>query len=261
MSRSRTRIYVGRIASRTRTRDLDYLFSKYGRIRDLSLKSDYGFVEYDDSRDASDAVHYLDGHDLDGSRLIVQMAKSRGPGGDRDGKSKGFERNTKCFNCGKTGHWASDCKDKNWSNLCYRCGKPGHILRECKNTPRRSYSGEREKTYGVVGGSGSGKRKSYSRSRSKSKGRSRSRSRDRSRSGSRSDSRSRSRSRSPARKSRSRSPSKSRRDRSRSRSATPDKDRNRDDKNDEKSSSDDAAKDSSAQADASASATNTNDSA
>ncbi|XBJ22251.1 hypothetical protein VPH35_000675 [Triticum aestivum] len=38
------RLYVGRLSSRTRSRDLEYLFSKYGRIREVELKRDYAFI-------------------------------------------------------------------------------------------------------------------------------------------------------------------------------------------------------------------------
>ncbi|EOB05335.1 Splicing factor, arginine/serine-rich 6, partial [Anas platyrhynchos] len=42
----------------------------------------YGFVEFEDSRDADDAVYELNGKDLCGERVIVEHA--RGPRRDRD---------------------------------------------------------------------------------------------------------------------------------------------------------------------------------
>jgi len=74
---SRTRLYVGRISGRTRERDLEDLFKRYGRLRNCDLKSGFAFIEYDDDRDASDAIRALDGTNLDGSRIIVE--RSRGP--------------------------------------------------------------------------------------------------------------------------------------------------------------------------------------
>lgn len=47
----------------------------------------YGFVEFEDSRDADDAVYELNGKDLCGERVIVEHA--RGPRRDRDGYSYG----------------------------------------------------------------------------------------------------------------------------------------------------------------------------
>ena len=36
-------------------------FKGYGRIREILLKNGYGFVEFDDYRDADDAVYELNG--------------------------------------------------------------------------------------------------------------------------------------------------------------------------------------------------------
>ncbi|EOY18433.1 PREDICTED: serine/arginine-rich splicing factor RS2Z32 isoform X3 [Theobroma cacao] len=167
--RSGTRLYVGHLSSRTRSRDLEDMFSRYGRIRDVDMKRDYAFVEFSDPRDADDARYALNGRDLDGSRIIVEFAKGvpRGPGGSRDYPGRGGPTpgSGRCFNCGIDGHWARDCKAGDWKNKCYRCGERGHIERNCQNSPKKL---------------------SYSRSPSPRRGRSRSRSYSRGRSDSRS---------------------------------------------------------------------------
>ena len=53
------RLYAGGISHRARERDVEKLFSKFGRIRDVSLKNGFAFVEFDDDRDADDAVYDL----------------------------------------------------------------------------------------------------------------------------------------------------------------------------------------------------------
>ncbi|CAH2064222.1 unnamed protein product [Thlaspi arvense] len=83
-----TRLYVGRLSSRTRTRDLERLFSRYGRLRDVDMKRDYAFVEFSDARDADDARYYLDGRDFDGSRITVEASRGA-PRGSRDNGSRG----------------------------------------------------------------------------------------------------------------------------------------------------------------------------
>nr|AGE46055.1 arginine/serine-rich splicing factor RS2Z37B transcript IV [Zea mays] len=62
-----TRLYVGRLAPRTRSRDLEYLFGKYGRIREVELKRDYAFIEFSEHRDADEARYQLDGRDVEAS--------------------------------------------------------------------------------------------------------------------------------------------------------------------------------------------------
>ncbi|KAH1030590.1 hypothetical protein J1N35_042764 [Gossypium stocksii] len=171
--RGGTRLYVGHLSSRTRSRDLEDMFSRYGRVRDVDMKRDYAFVEFSDPRDADDARYALNGRDLDGSRMIVEFAKGvpRGSGGSRDYPGRGPTPGSgRCFNCGIDGHWARDCKAGDWKNKCYRCGERGHIERNCQNSPKKL----------------SRRPRSYSRSPSPYRGRSRSRSYSRGRSGSRS---------------------------------------------------------------------------
>lgn len=54
-------VYVGNLPDSVRERDLDDLFAKYGRIRNINIKTparppSYAFVEYDDPRYVSDSA-------------------------------------------------------------------------------------------------------------------------------------------------------------------------------------------------------------
>ncbi|TKC46076.1 hypothetical protein EI555_014015 [Monodon monoceros] len=81
------RVYIGRLSYNVREKDIQRFFSGYGRLLEIDLKNGYGFVEFEDSRDADDAVYELNGKELCGERVIVEHA--RGPRRDRDGYSYG----------------------------------------------------------------------------------------------------------------------------------------------------------------------------
>ncbi|KAM7526278.1 hypothetical protein LguiA_016180 [Lonicera macranthoides] len=172
-----TRLYVGHLSSRTRSRDLERIFSRYGRVRDVDMKHDFAFVDFSDPRDADDARYSLNGRELDGSRLIVEFAKGapRGPGGSRDSLGRGPPPGSgRCFNCGLDGHWARDCKAGDWKNKCYHCGERGHIERNCQNSPKklrrgRSYSRSPVRSRSPRRGRGRSRSQSYIRSRSPQK--------------------------------------------------------------------------------------------
>lgn len=63
-----SRVYVGGLSHRARERDVEKFFRKYGRIREISMKNGYGFVDFEDYRDAEDAVYGQNGRDLMGER-------------------------------------------------------------------------------------------------------------------------------------------------------------------------------------------------
>jgi arginine/serine-rich splicing factor 7 len=190
------RLYIGRLSSRTRERDLEDAFYKFGRIRDVSIKAGFGFVEFEDERDAEDAVRDMDGRDVDGSRIQVEFSKARG--------SRPTPGQGKCFNCGKEGHWARDCEAGDWSNKCYKCSKTGHVERDC---PEANSGGGRSRSRSRDKKKRSSSRSASPKKEKSSKSRSRSRSRSRSAKKSRSASRSASPSKDKASKSRSKSKS------------------------------------------------------
>lgn len=90
------RVYVGNLPSSVREKDLDDLFFRYGRIRSIDIKNQRGvipfaFVEFEDPRDAEDAVFGRNGYDFGDCRLRVEFPRSiRGRGGGMGGSRGRF---------------------------------------------------------------------------------------------------------------------------------------------------------------------------
>ena len=69
------RVFVGRLSYRARESDVERFFRGFGKIREINLKNGYGFVEFDDPRDADDAVYEMNNRDLCGERVTVEHAR------------------------------------------------------------------------------------------------------------------------------------------------------------------------------------------
>ncbi|KAF8767719.1 Glycine-rich RNA-binding protein RZ1B like protein [Argiope bruennichi] len=159
----------------------------------------YAFVDYDDRRDAEDAIKYENGREIKGQSIVVEWA--RGPS-YRSRDSSSYPRNSnfrrdsygrssrqnseECYRCRRTGHWARDCPDQD---------RDRYYPRSSRN---RSRSRSRSRSY-------------RNKSRSLDKNR---RKPEKSKKKTRTPSKSVSRSRSPPSKSASRSPSFDHKDRS-----------------------------------------------
>ncbi|XP_030624141.1 serine and arginine rich splicing factor 6a isoform X2 [Chanos chanos] len=247
------RVYIGRLSYHVREKDIQRFFSGYGKLLEVDLKNGYGFVEFEDTRDADDAVYELNGKELCGERVMVEHA--RGPRRDRDGYGgyyggggrSGYSSRSRSGR-DKYGppvrteyrliveNLSSRCSWQDLKDFMRQAGEVTYADAHKERTNEgviefRTHSDMRRALEKLDGTDINGRkirliedkprrRRSYSGSRSRSRSRRRSRSRSRrssrSRSRSRSHSRSRSRSRSTSRKSRSRSDDRKSRSKSRS---------------------------------------------
>ncbi|XP_062181377.1 serine/arginine-rich-splicing factor SR34-like isoform X3 [Phragmites australis] len=227
-------IYVGNLPGDIREREVEDLFYKYGRIVDIDLKipprpPGFAFVEFEDPRDAEDAIYGRDGYDFDGNRLRVELAHGgRGP--------SFFDRSSSYSSVGRRGAFRrSDYRvmvtglpsSASWQDLKDHMRRAGDVCfsdvyREAGATIGvADYTNYEDMKRAIRKLDDSEFRNAFSRtyirvreydskrSRSRSRGRSRSRSNSRSRSRSHSYTRSRSRSYSSSRSPRSRSTSQS----------------------------------------------------
>ncbi|KAF7652580.1 hypothetical protein LDENG_00095160 [Lucifuga dentata] len=201
------KVYVGNLGTGAGKGELERAFGYYGPLRTVWIARNppgFAFVEFEDPRDAEDAVRGLDGKMICGSRVRVELSTGmlRRSRYDRPPTRRPFDPSDKCYECGEKGHYAYDCHrySRRRRSRCRRLIQSLTVPKDftlvqrgsiCKLARSRSRS--------------RGRRYSRSRSRSRSRGR---RSRSSSPRRSRLDSPRRSRSASP-RRSRSRSRSRS----------------------------------------------------
>jgi len=80
-------VYVGNVSSTTSPKAIEDLFTKFESFASCEMKSGgFGFVKFEKSADAEDAIAQFDGYEVDGNKLKVQHGKSQaGRRGDNRG--------------------------------------------------------------------------------------------------------------------------------------------------------------------------------
>jgi len=69
-------LFVGGLSRRVVERDVEDLFSKYGRVVKVDLKSGFAFVRYEEPQDADDAIRHLNGIEwIDNCKIRVEPSK------------------------------------------------------------------------------------------------------------------------------------------------------------------------------------------
>uniref|UniRef100_A0A8C3D9S3 Serine and arginine rich splicing factor 7 n=1 Tax=Corvus moneduloides TaxID=1196302 RepID=A0A8C3D9S3_CORMO len=109
-----TKVYVGNLGTGAGKGELERAFSYYGPLRTVWIARNppgFAFVEFEDPRDAEDAVRGLDGKVICGSRVRVEVSTGmpRRSRYDRPPARRPFDPNDRCYECGEKGHYAYDC--------------------------------------------------------------------------------------------------------------------------------------------------------
>jgi len=170
MSARNCQLFVTKLPRDTTRDDVKDMFRTFGKIREITLKKGYGFVEFYDRHDADDAIHRMNGEKVDGgTRLVVERA------GEKRSRreSRGPQREDKCFNCGDRGHWANECKRSSRGRR-----RRYSSSRSSSSNDRRKYRHKKRGEKRRRSSSDSNSRKSSSSSRSGGSSKSRSRSRE-----------------------------------------------------------------------------------
>jgi len=127
MSRGDTKVFLGNLPPECRVRDIEGFFESHGRVRNVLIKQGkYGFAEFEDSREAEDAVCDLHGKKLLGSRVTVEFAKGpkkgdrRAPWVSKYGAPSRTKFGLKVFNLSSRVSW-QDLKDmfRRAGQVCY----------------------------------------------------------------------------------------------------------------------------------------------
>ncbi|XP_017266142.1 serine/arginine-rich splicing factor 9 [Kryptolebias marmoratus] len=197
------RIYVGNLPVDVTERDIEDLFYKYGKIREIELKNNRGiipfaFISFEDPRDADDAVYGRNGYEYGNTKLRVEYPRANsgkpgpmggGAGGGQRGRfgppTRRSEFRVIVTGLPPTGSW-QDLKDhmREAGDVCFadvqrdgegvveylRREDMEYALRRLDRTEFRSHQGETSyiRVYEDRAGSNWG---GQSRSRSRSRGR------------------------------------------------------------------------------------------
>uniref|UniRef100_A0A8C8H5P6 Serine and arginine rich splicing factor 7b n=1 Tax=Oncorhynchus tshawytscha TaxID=74940 RepID=A0A8C8H5P6_ONCTS len=108
------KVYVGNLGTGAGKGELERAFGYYGPLRTVWIARNppgFAFVEFEDTRDAEDAVRGLDGKLISGSRVRVELSTGmpRRSRYERAPTNRPFDSNDKCYECGERGHYAYDC--------------------------------------------------------------------------------------------------------------------------------------------------------
>ncbi|CAG0912480.1 unnamed protein product [Notodromas monacha] len=126
---SETKVYVGDLSPSTSKDEIESAFGYYGNLRNVWVARNppgFAFIEFDDLRDAEDAVRNLDGKRIGGRRVRVEISTGKAPrsrGGSRSSsrRLKPFNPTDRCYRCGIRGHYAYDCEDSKRRRACLSC--------------------------------------------------------------------------------------------------------------------------------------------
>ncbi|TKC46054.1 hypothetical protein EI555_002904 [Monodon monoceros] len=155
-----TKVYAGNLGTGAGKGELERAFSYYGPLRTVWIARNppgFAFVEFEDPRDAEDAVRGLDGKVICGSPVRVEPSTGmpRRSRFDRPPARRPFDPNDRCYECSEKGHYAYDChlysrRRRSRSRSRSHSGSRGAYSNVELNPERRARSWYASVTFGLV---------------------------------------------------------------------------------------------------------------
>ncbi|KAK2715641.1 hypothetical protein QYM36_010272 [Artemia franciscana] len=97
------KVYIGNLSREVDRYEVEDLFARYGPLRNVWVARNppgFGFIEFEDPRDAEESCRHLDGLRLHGSRIKVEMSNGKTRTDRRDNyrrdsyREDGYSRNS-----------------------------------------------------------------------------------------------------------------------------------------------------------------------
>lgn len=98
-----TKLFVGNLPETCRRVELLEKFERFGKVAECDIIKDYAFVHFIEPEDAKAAAAAMDGAELNGSNIKVELSHSRVR------QKPGMGGKSECYRCGEEGHWSKDC--------------------------------------------------------------------------------------------------------------------------------------------------------
>ncbi|KAL8619749.1 hypothetical protein ACOMHN_025835 [Nucella lapillus] len=94
-----TKIFIGNLPDDPDLDRLRSLFETVGKIAEMDVIKNYGFVHYTTEEDSQKAVEELNEAEFDGKNIKVEQSRSTVR------HKPGMGNMTECYRCGNSGHW------------------------------------------------------------------------------------------------------------------------------------------------------------
>lgn len=106
-------LFIGNLSRQVVASELEKVFGEFGNCK-INYKGSFAFAEYDNEKDAEEAMTQLQSKDMGGKRINLEWSR----------KSKKFDESSsrrrrrsissrrkdgRCYNCGSRGHYLKDC--------------------------------------------------------------------------------------------------------------------------------------------------------